>query len=274
MSDILQKILATKHQEVAAAKQLVPIEELHRRAANAPALRDFVAAIVAKHTAGQPAIIAEIKQASPSAGNFRANLAGESAVFDPARFAASYEAHGAACLSVLTDRSYFEGSVDHLQAARAACNLPVLRKDFIVDDYQILEARAMGADAVLFIMGAVDIEKFRDWEGLAESLGLAVLAESHSEEELAQALTLKTPLMGVNNRDLKKFTTDINTSLRLKSKVPAGKIVVSESGIGSSATVDVLWDANIKTFLIGGALMSRQQPGTGLDELFGKLLSS
>ena len=274
MSDILQKILATKHEEVAAAKQLVPIEELHRRAADAPALRDFIAAIAAKHAAGKPAIIAEIKQASPSAGYFRASLAGESALFDPARFAASYEAHGAACLSVLTDRNYFRGSVDDLQAARAACNLPVLRKDFIVDDYQIVEARVMGADAVLFIMGAVAIEKFRDWEALADSLGLAVLAEFHSEDELAQALTLKTPLVGINNRDLKKFSTDINTSLRLKSKVPPDKIVISESGIGSAETVNVLWEANVKAFLIGGALMSRKQPGTGLDELFGQLLSS
>lgn len=272
MSDILQKILATKREEVAAAKRLAPIRELRARIADAPPLRNFVAAIAAKHAAGKPAVIAEIKQASPSAGTFRSNLAGDVAGFDPARFAASYEAHGAACLSVLTDRDYFKGSVDDLRAARAACRLPVLRKDFVIDPYQIVEARAMGADAVLFIMGAVDIALFQDWEGLADSLGLAVLAESHSEPELDQALTLKTPLIGINNRNLKKFSTDINTTLMLKSKVPPDKTIVSESGISSLQIVSAMWNADVQTFLIGGALMSRNDPGSGLDELFGNRL--
>ena len=272
MSDILQKILATKHIEVAAAKRRMPIEELRAWAAEVAPSRDFVAAIAEKHATGNPAVIAEIKQASPSAGVFRAGLAGEVAIFEPARFAASYEAHGAACLSVLTDRDYFQGSADDLIAARAACKLPVLRKDFIVDPYQIVEARAMGADAVLFIIGAVDIGKFRDWEDLANSLGLAVLAESHSEAELDNALTLKTPLIGINNRDLKKFSTNINTTLVLKSKIPPGKIVVSESGISSPEIVGAMYTAGVKTFLIGGALMSRIDPGFGLDELFGSCL--
>ena len=272
MSDILQKILATKHDEVAAAKRLMPIEELRARAAEAAPARDFLAAIAAKHAAGKPAVIAEIKQASPSAGVFRAGLATEVAMFEPARFAASYEAHGAACLSVLTDRDYFQGSADDLIAARAACRLPVLRKDFIVDPYQIVEARAMGADAVLFIIGAVDIGKFREWEDLADLLGLTVLAEAHSETELDHALTLKTPLIGINNRDLKKFSTDINTTLALKSKIPPSRTVVSESGISSPEIVGTMYAAGVKAFLIGGALMSRKDPGLGLDELFGSRL--
>ncbi len=272
MLDILQKILATKHDEVAAAKRLIPIEELRARAAEAAPARDFLAAIAAKHAAGKPAVIAEIKQASPSAGVFRAGLASEVAMFEPARFAASYEVHGAACLSVLTDRDYFQGSADDLIAARAACRLPVLRKDFVVDPYQIVEARAMGADAVLFIIGAVDIGKFREWEDFANSLGLAVLAESHSEVELDHALTLKTPLIGINNRDLKKFSTDINTTLALKSKVSRERTVVSESGISSPQIVDTMCAAGVNTFLVGGALMSRKDPGLGLDELFGSRL--
>jgi len=267
VSDILQKILATKYDEVAAAKSVVPIKELRARIADAASPRDFVAAITAKHVAGKPAVIAEIKQASPSAGVFRAGLA--NALFEPARFAASYEAHGAACLSVLTDRDFFRGSTDDLMAARAACRLPVLRKDFIVDSYQIWESRAMGADAILFIMGAVDIAQFREWEILANSLGLAVLAESHCEAELAEALTLSTPLIGINNRDLTKFSTDINTTLDLRPKVPPARTVVSESGISSPQIVEAMYAAGVKTFLIGGPLMSRADPGLALQELFG-----
>ena len=274
MSDILQKILATKYQEVAFAKTQRSYDELLLRAGNASPVRDFVGAIRAKHLSGQPAVIAEIKKASPSAGVFRAALEGDKAGFDPARFAQSYEAHGAACLSVLTDREYFQGSADDLISARAACTLPVLRKDFIVDAYQIVEARAMGADAVLFIMGAVDIALFREWERLATSLGLAVLAESHSVAELEQALTLQTPLIGINNRDLTQFTTNIETTLSLKSRIPAARILITESGITSPEIVLTMHRAGVNTYLIGGALMASETPGIGLATLFGDRLST
>lgn len=269
MSDILQRILATKRREVAEAKSRVPLAELSARVPDAPPLRDFTAAIRAKHAAGKPAVIAEIKQASPSAGNFRATLGG---TFEPAKYARSYARHGAACLSVLTDQEYFQGSADDLIAARAACALPVLRKDFIIDPYQIVDARVMGADAVLFIMGAVDIALFREWEELALSLGLAVLAESHHADELEQALTLKTPLIGVNNRDLTRFTTDVSTTLNLRAAVPAGRILVTESGIISPEIVEQMQENQISTYLIGGSLMGQADPGAGLTHLFGQRL--
>jgi indole-3-glycerol phosphate synthase len=268
VSDILKKILATKTEEVVAAKARVPLAELRARAADAPPTRDFLGAIQAKHRAGKPAVIAEIKKASPSAGVFRAGLTGEGATFDPAKFALSYEKHGAACLSVLTDRDYFQGGVEDLVAARSACSLPVLRKDFIVDPYQIIEARVMGADAVLLIMGAVDIHLFQEWEILADSLGLAVLAESHSGNELEQALMLKTPLIGINNRDLTRFVTDLNTTLTLKTRIPSERIVVTESGISSPEAVKVMCDAGVNTYLIGGSLMEKPDPGAALSGLF------
>jgi indole-3-glycerol phosphate synthase len=268
MSDILKKILATKYVEVAAAKERVPLAELSSRAADAPPVRDFVGAIRAKHAAGLPAVIAEIKKASPSAGVFRAGLDSDAKKFDPARFAQSYEKHGAACLSVLTDRDYFQGSDEDLVVARAACALPVIRKDFIVDAYQIIEARAMGADAVLFIMGAVDIGLFQELEALAQSLGLAVLAESHSQAELEQALMLKTPLIGINNRDLTRFETDLNTTLTLKRNVPSDRILVTESGISSPESVKTMALAGVNTYLIGGSLMEKADPGAALLSLF------
>ncbi len=272
MSDILQKILATKRHEVAAGKAAVSMEEMEARAAAAPPVRDFIAAIQAKHRAGKPAVIAEIKKASPSAGLFRAGIEGANAAFNPSTFAESYEKHGAACLSVLTDRDYFQGSTNDLIAARAACQLPVLRKDFIVDPYQIIEARAMGADAVLFIMGAVDIALFLQWEALADSLGLAVLAESHTAAELEQALLLKTPLIGINNRDLTQFVTNIDTTISLKARIPQDRILVTESGISSADTVSAMDLAGVNTYLIGGALMASENPGLGLDKLFGQRL--
>lgn len=272
MSDILKKILATKYVEVAAAKARLPLAELQAHAADAPPVRDFIGAIRAKHAAGLPAVIAEIKRASPSAGVFRAGLDSASANFDPARFAKSYEMHGAACLSVLTDRDYFQGSVEDLIAARAACALPVIRKDFIVDKYQIIEARAMGADAVLFIMGALDISLFQEFEALALSLGLAVLAESHSRAELEQALTLKTPLIGVNNRDLTRFVVDLSTTLSLKAHIPSERILITESGINSPNAAKSMLSAGVNTYLIGGSLMEKSDPGAALLSLFeGKL---
>ncbi len=268
MSDILQKILATKRREVAEAKALRPLAALEALARALPPGRDFVGAIRGKRAAGKPAVIAEIKRASPSAGVFRSGLKGAGATFDPARFARSYEAHGAACLSVLTDRQYFQGSTEDLVAARSGCGLPVLRKDFIVDPYQIVEARAMGADAVLFIMGAVPIEQFQAWEVLAQSYGLSVLAESHFEAELQQALTLKTPLIGVNNRDLTQFTTNIETTLTLQKYLPADRILVTESGIADRSTVKRIFAAGVGTYLVGGALMESIDPGAALAALF------
>lgn len=265
MADILQEILATKYREVADARQQLPLEMMRERAISAPPPRDFVGAIRAKHAANKVAVIAEIKKASPSAGAFRAKFGGD---FDPGAFAKRYETHGAACLSVLTDREHFQGSTADLVAARTSCNLPVLRKDFIIDPYQIFEARAMGADAVLFIMGAVDISVFQEWEKLAASLGLAVLAESHNEVELQQALSLETPLIGINNRDLTKFTTEVNTTLRLKEQVPANRLLVTESGIDSADIAGRLTERGIRTFLVGGALMSLEDPGAGLQALF------
>ena len=272
MSDILQKILATKRREISEAKARRPLVEIAAAAREMPPPRDFVGAIRAKLAAGKPAVIAEIKKASPSAGVFRSSLAGEGAAFDPARFARSYETHGAACLSVLTDKEYFQGSIDDLITARAACRLPVLRKDFIVDPYQIVEARAMDADAVLFIMGAAPIAQFMEWENLAESLGLAVLAESHQESELHQALMLKTPLIGINNRDLTQFTTNIGTTLSLRKHVHTDRILVTESGISDAGIVQKMAAAGVGTYLIGGALMGSVEPGLALAALFSNTL--
>ena len=269
MPDILDKILATKRREVAEAKARLPLPELEAIARGAARPRDFVAAIRAKHATGKPAVIAEIKKASPSAGVFRPASLSQ---FDPRAFARSYETHGAACLSVLTDRDYFQGSTDDLIAARTACTLPVLRKDFVIDPYQIVEARAMGADAVLFIMGAVDIALFREWEALADSLGLSVLAESHTAAQLEDALSLKTSLIGINNRDLTRFVTDVGTTIALKSRIPADRIVVTESGIDRAETIDLMLRHQVQTYLIGGALMGKPDPGVALTEIFaGKL---
>ena len=265
MGDILSRILATKRREVMEAREKVSFDQLLERVGEAPPTRDFIGAIRDKHAAGGIAVIAEIKQASPSAGVFRAKFGGH---FDPGVFARSYEVHGATCLSVLTDREYFKGLPAHLIAARAACRLPVLRKDFIVDAYQIVEARAMGADAVLFIMGAMELSLFQEWEQLALSLGMAVLAESHNEDELQQALRLETPLIGVNNRDLTTFKTDVRTTIRLKNQVPADRIVVTESGVDNADITARLTERGIRTFLIGGSLMGLEDPGAGLGTLF------
>ncbi|MBL8510507.1 MAG: indole-3-glycerol phosphate synthase TrpC [Betaproteobacteria bacterium] len=272
LPNILEKILATKRREVAAAKQQLDWATLEKMAQQTTAPLDFVGAIRAKHFVGKPAVIAEVKKASPSAGVFRAPLGNALSEFDPARIAASYAAQGAACLSVLTDRDYFQGSSDDLRKVRATTQLPILRKDFIIDPYQILESRALGADAVLFIMGAADIGAFREWESLATSLGMAVLAESHAADELQQALTLKTPLSGIKNRDLTTFETHIDTSLTLKAQVPQDRILVTESGINNPDIVTIMQQAGIHTYLIGGALMQLPDPGEGLRHLFGNTL--
>jgi len=261
VADVLERILATKRAEVAAAIAAVPWVELEARARAAPAVRDFVAAMRARIDAGDPAVIAEIKRASPSRGLLREH-------FEPASIARSYEAAGAACLSVLTDRDYFQGAPEHLRAARAACALPVLRKDFIVDPYQVFEARAMGADCVLLIAAALDRKGMKNLESAAGALGMAVLVEVHDAAELDAALALATPLIGINNRDLRTFETRLETTLELLPRIPRGRIAVTESGILATADVDRLRRAGIGGFLVGEAFMRSQDPGKALENLF------
>ena len=260
-SDILAKIMATKEAEVKAGYAQHSLAEIESLARQQPPARDFVGAIHSKLTAKQAAVIAEIKKASPSKGVIREH-------FDPAAIARSYAAHGAACLSVLTDVDYFQGANAYLQAARATCNLPVIRKDFIIDRWQIAEARAIGADAILLIVAALTDEQLHDLEIYAFSLGLAVLVEVHDGEELTRALILKTPLIGINNRNLRTFEVSLNTTLTLKDRIPADRIVVAESGILAPTDVTQLRDANVNTFLVGEAFMRAPEPGVELARLF------
>ena len=261
MSDILNKIIATKHEEIAAALAIKPLAVVEAEAAAQPAPRDFVAAIRNKIVYGQPAIISEIKKASPSKGVIRPD-------FHPAEIARSYEQHGAACLSVLTDRQYFQGCPEFLQAARAACVLPVLRKDFMVDAYQVAEARAMGADAILLIAAALTLAEMQALEAQAFAYGMAVLVEVHNGEELDAALQLKTPLLGINNRNLRTFEVTLNTTLGLLSRIPDDKIVVTESGILSPDDVSLMRANNVQSFLVGEAFMRAPDPGLELARLF------
>jgi len=261
MSDILNKILATKAEEVAAAKRTEPLEAVREAAEWMPPARDFVGAIRAKIAAGQPAVIAEIKKASPSKGVIRAD-------FRPAEIAASYAAGGAACLSVLTDKEYFQGSPEYLRAARDACDLPVLRKDFMIDPYQVYEARAMGADCILLIVAALSLAQMRELEDIALGLGMAVLVESHDGEELATSLHLKTPLIGINNRNLRTFETRLETTIDLMDQIPADRIVVTESGILTPAAVALMRAHDVDTFLVGEAFMRADDPGAELARLF------
>jgi len=261
MSDILEKILATKRSEIAEARTDVPLAEMRARAAAATPPRDFVGALRARHAAGRPAVIAEIKKASPSKGVIRPD-------FRPAEIAASYEAGGAACLSVLTDVEYFQGSPGYLMQARAACHLPVLRKDFMIDPYQVYEARAMGADCILLIVAALESKAMQDLEALAMELGMAVLVESHDAGELDAALQLKTPLMGINNRNLRTFEVSLDTTLGLLPKIGAERIVVTESGILAPADVAHMRSHQVNTFLVGEAFMRADDPGAELARLF------
>jgi len=261
MSDILNKILATKAEEVAAAKRTEPLEAVREAAEWMPPARDFVGAIRARIAAGQPAVIAEIKKASPSKGVIRAD-------FHPAEIAASYAAGGAACLSVLTDKEYFQGSPEYLRAARDACDLPVLRKDFMIDPYQVYEARAMGADCILLIVAALSLAQMRELEDIALGLGMAVLVESHDGEELAISLHLKTPLIGINNRNLRTFETRLETTIDLMDQIPADRIVVTESGILTPAAVALMRAHDVDTFLVGEAFMRANDPGAELARLF------
>lgn len=262
MSDILNKIIATKHTEVAAAKIAKPLAQVQAEAAmiNNP-VRDFIGSIRAKIAQKQSAVIAEIKKASPSKGIIRAD-------FNPAEIAQSYELGGAACLSVLTDVEYFQGSVDYFKQARAACKLPVLRKDFMIDAYQVYESRAMGADCILLIAAAIDLSKMRELEQIAHSLGMAVLVEVHNGEELDLALQLETPLLGINNRNLRTFEVTLETTLQLLARIPANKIVVTESGIFSTQDVALMRQNNVHTFLVGEAFMRQANPGDELAKVF------
>lgn len=261
--DVLKKILARKAEEVAERRARLPLSELTARLAEAPALRDFVAAIRSKLAAGEAAVIAEVKKASPSQGVIRAD-------FDPAAIARSYERGGAACLSVLTDIDFFQGSDGYLQQARSACALPVLRKDFMLDPYQVYEARAIGADCILLIVAALTDAQMAELAGIAGELGMAVLVESHDGAELERALRLTTPLIGINNRDLRSFKTSLHTTLDLLSQIPAERIVVTESGIHTPQDVALMRRHAVNTFLVGEAFMRVTEPGEKLAELFGK----
>lgn len=261
MSDILNKILATKIVEVANAKSIVSPESIQKMARAQAKQRDFIGAIRAKIAAGNAAVIAEIKKASPSRGVIRAD-------FNPAEIAKSYEQAGAACLSVLTDTEYFQGNSDYLKQSRAACDLPVLRKDFMIDTYQVYEARAMGADCILLIVAALDLNQMRELEKVAHDLGMAVLVEVHDGEELELALQLETPLVGINNRNLRTFDVTLQTTLGLMDKLPQDRIIVTESGIFTAEDVKLMRDNHVHTFLVGEAFMRQSDPGAELAKVF------
>jgi len=262
MSDILDKIVAVKRQEIAAATRRKSLEVVRADAESRVLTRDFVGALRTKIAAGKPAVIAEVKKASPSKGVLRED-------FIPADIAQSYAEFGAACLSVLTDVQFFQGSVDYLKQARASCQLPVLRKDFMVDPYQIYESRAMGADAILLIAACLDDAQMRDMESIAHALDMAVLVEVHDQAELERALQLKTPLLGINNRNLKTFEVTLDTTLALRNQVPAERILVTESGIHTRDDVLRMGAAGVHAFLVGEAFMRAPEPGEALANLFG-----
>ncbi len=266
MSDILQRILARKREEIAERKARVPLATLRKRSADMPPARGFAAALRARVDAGQAAVIAEVKKASPSKGLIRAD-------FDPAGIARAYAAAGAACLSVLTDIDFFQGSDAYLREAREACDLPVLRKDFTVDKYQVHEARAIGADAILLIAAALDNAALANLHALAIEVGLDVLVEVHDAVDLQRALPLPVEartLIGVNNRDLRTFETSIETTLTLKGAVPRDRLLVTESGIATRNDVARLRKAGVHAFLVGETFMRADDPGAGLARLFGE----
>ncbi len=262
MSDILDKIVAVKREEIAAAKRARDEASLRREAEALGGQRDFLGALRAKIAAGRAAVIAEVKKASPSKGVLREQ-------FLPAEIAASYERGGAACLSVLTDVQFFQGSAEYLKQARAACALPVLRKDFMVDAWQVWEARAMGADCILLIAACLGDAQMAELEAQAHALGMAVLVEVHDGAELERALRLKTPLVGINNRNLRTFEVTLDTTLGLLPRVPAERLLVTESGILAPADVRRMRDAQVNAFLVGEAFMRAADPGAALASLFG-----
>jgi indole-3-glycerol phosphate synthase len=262
MSDILEKIVAVKRDEVAAARRRRDLPSVRREAEAAGGLRDFVGSLQRRIAAGNAAVVAEIKKASPSKGVLREH-------FVPAEIAASYERHGAAALSVLTDERFFQGSADYLRVARAACALPVLRKDFIVDEYQVHEARATGADCILLIAACLDDALMADLEQCALALGMAVLVEVHDGAELDRALRLATPLVGINNRNLRSFEVSLATTLDLLPRLPADRLLVTESGILARGDVERMRGAGVNAFLVGEAFMRAHDPGAALAQLFG-----
>ncbi|NHQ88644.1 indole-3-glycerol phosphate synthase TrpC [Iodobacter sp. HSC-16F04] len=262
MSDILKKIWATKYEEVAAASKLIPLHEIRAQAEGNTDLRDFAGSLRNKNVFGHPGIIAEIKKASPSKGVIRAD-------FQPAVHAQDYAAHGAACLSVLTDVPYFQGHLDYLKAARSACNLPVLRKDFMVDEYQIFEARAWSADCILLIAAELSLSQLQDFEAITHSLGMAALVEVHNEAELELALQLKTPLLGINNRDLRSFEVSLQNTLKLLPMITSDRIVITESGIVTPDDVVLMQQNHVNNFLVGETFMRAESPGSCIDATFG-----
>jgi indole-3-glycerol phosphate synthase len=262
MNDILAKILAVKAEEVATARSMRSEAEVLREAKARQDVRGFAQAIEDKIASGKPGIIAEIKKASPSKGVLRV-------AFNPGEIASSYASHGAACLSVLTDVQFFQGSYDHLRQARAACGLPVLRKDFVIDSYQIAHARALGADCVLLIVAALTPSKLKELEACAMELGMDVLVEVHDAAELDVALTLQTPLLGINNRNLRTFETSLQNTLDLLGRIPAGKRVVTESGILKPEDIALMRSHHVHAFLVGEAFMRADDPGAELARLMG-----
>ena len=263
MADILKRILAVKAEEVARAKAGKTLAAVQAEAKAASPARDFVGSLRAKVAAGLPAVIAEIKKASPSKGVLRK-------AFESAAIARSYAQHGAACLSVLTDDQFFSGKIKDLQDARGACQLPVLRKDFMVEPYQIYESRAAGADCILLIVAALELARMQELEAIAHELGLGVLVEVHDGGELEQALRLKTPLIGINNRNLRTFETRLDTTLSLLARVPQDRLVVTESGILKPEDVKIMRENKVDCFLVGEAFMRAAEPGAELERLFGK----
>lgn len=259
--DILKRILARKLEEIAAAREQRPLAELAATVEQLPAPRPFRGALAAKLAAGQAAVIAEVKRASPSKGVLREP-------FDPAEIAISYAHHGAACLSVLTDRDFFQGDTSHLATAREVCPLPALRKDFILDPYQVFEARALGADCILLIVAALEDRVLNELAQLAVGLGMDVLVEVHDSEELDRALTLGLPLIGINNRDLRNFETRLDTTLKLRERIPADRLVITESGIHTPEDVALMRQHGVHAFLVGEAFMRAPDPGAQLATLF------
>jgi indole-3-glycerol phosphate synthase len=262
MTDILDQIVAVKREEIAAAQKKKPLAMMREDAFSRVLTRDFEGALRAKIAAGKAAVIAEVKKASPSKGLLRED-------FIPADIAQSYAEHGAACLSVLTDQQFFQGSADFLKQARASCDLPVLRKDFMIDAYQVYEARSMGADCILLIAACLSDAQMSELEGVARSMDMAVLVEVHDAQELQRALKLKTALLGVNNRNLRTFEVSLDTTIELVKEVPAGKLLVTESGIATAEDVQRLRAAGVQAFLVGEAFMRAPEPGEALEALFG-----
>ena len=260
MSNILNKILTTKSSEILEAKKFLSIDQLKKKILELDKPRDFIQALRNKHAKAEAGVIAEIKKASPSKGIIREN-------FDPELIARSYESGGAACLSVLTDRNYFQGHPDFIKQVKLSSKLPVLRKDFIIDPYQIYESRALGADCILLIVAALDLKEMKELESIANDLGMAVLVESHNQQELDAALELSTPLIGINNRDLKTFDVSLKTSIDLVKSIK-GRIPITESGIFNHEDVKLMNENHINTFLVGEAFMRQDEPGEALKEIF------